>query len=328
MDKPHVSIIIPFKELNQLVIANINACIQSSYKSFEILLVPNKKFILAEHKNCRVISSGNVGPAIKRDMAAKAARGDILAFVDDDVEPTNYWLAAIVTGFKDKEVAGVGGPGVTPPTAGWREAASGWFSASPIGSGGFGYRFLPRGRRYVDDYPSMNLAIRKKDFWAVGGFDSAYWPGEDTKLCLDLVHILGKKILYEPTALVYHHRRELLVPHLRQHGNFGLHRGYFARVLPRTSLRLVYFLPSGLLLITLVFLLSLWIRELNFWIIVCMGSFLISYWLCVLLNALWIKINSGSWVMSIISIPVTIVTHYWYGIKFIQGFVFTRKLYS
>lgn len=324
MDKPLVSIIIPFKELNQLVIGNIQACLRSTHRKYEIILVPDKKVIVTGFKMCRIIPSGHVGPAIKRDLAARAAKGEILAFVDDDVEPTNYWLAALVAGFRDKDVVAVGGPGVTPPTAKWRESASGWFSASPIGSGGFSYRFLPQASRYVDDYPSMNLAVRKADFWKVGGFDSAYWPGEDTKLCLDLVNKLGKKILYEPTALVYHHRRRLWVPHLLQHGNFGIHRGYFARVLPQTSARLVYFMPSGLVLMTIFFITGIIIG--NKWTMVGTGCFLLSYGLAVIVNAIWIKINSGSWVTGFISIPVTISTHLWYGIKFIQGYVFTRKL--
>lgn len=324
MKKLLVSIIIPFREMNEFVKENVRACLGSSYDNFEILLIPDSRLGMEKIKNCRMMESGVVGPAVKRDLGAKAARGEILAFIDDDVYPTNYWLQSVVVGFKEKEVAAVGGPGVTPPGVSWQEAASGWFSASPIGSGGFSYRFLPRERRYVDDYPSMNLAVRKADFWKVGGFDSAYWPGEDTKLCLDLVNKLGKKILYEPTALVYHHRRQFWVPHLLQHGNFGIHRGYFARVLPQTSARLVYFMPSGLFLMAIFFITG--IISGSKWIIIGTGCFLLSYGLGVIVNAIWIKINSGSWVTGLISIPVTVSTHLWYGLKFIQGYVFTRKL--
>jgi hypothetical protein len=43
---------------------------------------------------------------------------------------------------------------------------------------------------------------------------------------------------------VFHHRRRLFLPHLRQIGRYALHRGYFARRFPATSRKLSYFLPS------------------------------------------------------------------------------------
>jgi hypothetical protein len=52
------------------------------------------------------------------------------------------------------------------------------------------------------------------------------------------------KILYAPEVLVYHHRRPLFRPHLRQVRSYALHRGYFAKRFPETSLRLSYFLPT------------------------------------------------------------------------------------
>ncbi|MDO8515103.1 MAG: glycosyltransferase, partial [bacterium] len=232
--------------------------------------------------------------------------GEIVAFIDDDAYPEKDWLENILLNFKKKNITAVCGPGVTPPGSSWQEQASGWVSASPLGGGPFGYRFLPEKTRFVDDYPSMNLAVRKKDFLAVGGFDSDYWPGEDTKLCHDLVYKLHKKIIYDPKILVYHHRRPLWVPHLRQNGNYGLHRGYFARVLPKTSLRLSYFAPSILLIFLPVTFLP--------------------YAILLILNAVWITQKSKSLVQGLISIPAVTVTHLWYGVKFIQGFLFTKKL--
>ena len=109
------------------------------------------------------------------------------------------------------------GPGVTPPNDSVFQKAGGWVSASFLGGGpAASHRFFPRKKREVDDYPSMNFVVRKSDFRAVDGFNSRFWPGEDTKLCLDLTKKLGKKIIYDPEVLVYHHRRSLFVPHLKQ----------------------------------------------------------------------------------------------------------------
>jgi hypothetical protein len=52
------------------------------------------------------------------------------------------------------------------------------------------------------------------------------------------------KIIYAPDVLVYHHRRPLFSGHLNQVRNYALHRGYFVKHFPETSLRPSYFLPT------------------------------------------------------------------------------------
>ena len=194
---PLVSIIIvDYKENNPYLLESLKHIGEQSYKNWQVVLVTDFKTTL-KFKNLITKSYNKVvGPATKRDDGAKIAKGEILCFLDDDAHPSKDWLKNIVKEFQNEQICAVGGPGVTPPGVNWKEEASGWGSASPVGSAGFVYRFLPQNKRYVDDYPSMNLSVRKKDFFAVGGFDSSYWPGEDTKLCLDLVHKLNKKIVY------------------------------------------------------------------------------------------------------------------------------------
>jgi GT2 family glycosyltransferase len=211
---------------------------------------------------------------------------------------------------------------MTPPRASFWEYASGWVSASPIGAGPYTYRFIPGQKQFVDDFPSMNLIVRKKEFTTVGGFDSHYYPGEDTKLCLDLIR-LGKKILYEPRAVVYHHRRPLWSAHLRQNGNFGLHRGFFARILPQTSAKLIYFLPTFLVLT----LALLCISKLFFPQFERIFTISISFYLVALLaNSAWIVISSRNLAHGVIAVFSVFITHVWYGLRFIQGFLFTNHL--
>lgn len=327
---PLVSVIvIDYKRDNPYLIECLNAIEKQTYKNFEIILESDHPVEL-HYPHLRIIHySGKYrAPAFKRDHGAKIAQGTIVAFIDDDASPDPQWLEKMAPLFEDKSVVGVGGPGVTPLGVGWQEAASGWASASPIGAGPYTYRFLPGKKQFVDDYPSMNLAVRRKDFLSVGGYDSNYWPGEDTKLCLDLTFKLKKKIIYHPEVLVYHHRRPIWSPHLKQNGNFGLHRGFFARILPETSLRPIYFGPSimflGLLylMITSFFPLPpifLSVRHLG----ICLLGF---YLIILLVNSLWVLKQSKSLLQSCLSIPVIFVTHLWYGIRFIQGYIFTGKL--
>jgi len=328
---PRVSIIlIEYKKngQNQYLLECLEALKKQTYKNYEIILETDHPLKIKYPKLKIIDYKGKyISPAKKRDHGVKIAKGEIVAFIDDDTQPKPNWLNSIVPHFKDKKITGVGGPGITPPKVSWKEEASGWASASPIGAGIYIYRFLPEKKRFVDDYPSMNLSVRRDDFLTVGGYDSNFWPGEDTKLCLDLTHKLNKKIIYEPKAVVYHHRRPILYSHLRQNGNFGLHRGFFAKILPATSFRLIYFLPSLMLLGLFAISLSyFWFNPLIISLrnigIICF--FL--YFLTLIGNADWIYKKSGNMFQSLISIPVIFVTHLWYGAKFLEGFLFTAKL--
>jgi len=238
-----VSIIIPVREINDYIRECVPHILNLDYEDFEILIFPDVD-VDEKFEKTRIIPTGPVGPAEKRDLALKYAEGEILAFLDDDAYPRSDWLCNAVRHFSNPQVAAVGGPAVTPPSDSLWQKASGAVFESKLGGGRFTYRYVPEQMQEVDDFPSVNLLVRKDDFAKLGGFDSHYWPGEDTKLCHDLVYELGKKIIYDPQVLVWHHRRSLFTEHLKQIKNYALHRGLFARRLPKTSLKLAYFLPS------------------------------------------------------------------------------------
>ncbi len=329
-NNPPVSVIIvDYKQINPYRDEAIKALKEQTYPNFEVIIVTDYKLKSPpKFPRLKLKSYGHyVGPAKKRDDGAKIAKGEILVFLDDDAYPYVLWLARLIRHFKRSSIAAVGGPGINPPNISWLEAASGWFSSSPLGLGPYSYRFIAQPIRFVDDFPSMNLAIRKSDFNAVGGFDSHFYPGEDTKICLDLVYKLKKKILYDPEVLVFHHRRPLLFPHLKQNGNYGLHRGYFARTLPKTSFRFPYLLPSLILFSFIYLFLALPFPLIRFpyFFTLVLGS--VSLYLSVLLlNSLWVTYHSKNPFQGIISIPVTLLTHFWYGLRFLQGFLFTTQL--
>lgn len=238
------SIIIPFKVPTPYLYECLENIQIQSYSDYEVILLPDKQEKFTYSKST-VVPTGNVGPAQKRDLGAKSAKGEILAFIDDDAYPDRDWLRNSAGYFKDTHISAVCGPGVTPSSDDIFRQAGGWVNSLWFGSGGAGtYRFIPQKKRRVDDYPSMNFLVRKDDFEKAGGFDTHFWPGEDTKFCHDLVYIFNKKIIYDPEVLVYHHRKPLFLPHLRQISRYALHRGHFARILPATSFRTGYIIPS------------------------------------------------------------------------------------
>lgn len=193
-------------------------------------------------------ASSDTSPAEKRDAALAHARGHICAFLDDDAYPAPQWIDRALRRFEDPTVAALGGPGVTPPQSGWRARAGGEFYESPFGSGSLRYRFRPQGGvRDVDDFPAYNFFVRTEVLRGIGGWGSRLYGGEDTFVCLSLVE-RGHRIVYDPEVLVFHHRRDVFRPHLRQVANVGRHRGNFVRRYPRTSARPIYFAPSAALL--------------------------------------------------------------------------------
>jgi hypothetical protein len=264
-----------------------------------------------------------LGPAAKRDLGAAQARGEILVFLDDDSYPAENLLIIAERYFADPSIVALGGPAITPPDDGFWQRVSGAVFLSKF-SGGAPERYIPVGRaRPVQDWPSVNLMVRKEDFVAVGGFDSPYWPGEDTKLCLDLVQKTGKAIMYAPEMQVWHHRRAGLWAHLRQVGGYGLHRGYFAKKYPETSRRTKYFIPTCFLIFVVS---NAFIPVLDTQLQVVFFVIWIGY--VAAIYKVWCDIRKYETVtVAVLAVPYTILTHLWYGARFAQGLI-TKNLKS
>ncbi len=371
MSKPlnvYISIIVPLKQISRyLVEETIPAILKQTYQNFEIIVLPDKPTGEKFPKTRIIPTWPKVGPAQKRNLGAQKARGEILAFIDDDAYPDKNWLQNAVSFLKPSRknskiqinpkpptlrfslfkllniykapplaersiplnrssLAAVCGPGVTPPHDPLLAQVSGWMWASFLGSGGAGrYRCWPQKRQMVDDFPTFNLLVRKSDFLKVGGFNANFWPGEDTKLCHDLVYRLGKKIIYDPKILVYHHRRKIFKDHLKQIGRYGLHRGFFVKILPKTSKRIGYFLPlffsAGVFLGPACYLLfsllklSLPAKATGIIYLSVMGL----YFLGLLLTGFWVLLESKNILAAILVMPTIFVSHLFYGIMFFKG---------
>jgi cellulose synthase/poly-beta-1,6-N-acetylglucosamine synthase-like glycosyltransferase len=244
-----VAIIIPVKEINDYIresLPHIEA-IDYDKKMLDVIVLPDNagkiegKFSF----NLRIIPTGRIHPGEKRDIGIKKTDAEIVAFIDDDVFPAEHWLKKTVEIFEnDKMIGAVGGPAVTPDNDSFLKKVSGYIYSSFLGGGGYRYRYMPEAPRPVDDYPSCNLIVRKDVLDEIGGFNTEFWPGEDTVICLKIVKELKLRIEYHPDILVYHHRRDFPGGHIKQVKSYAKHRGYFVKRFPETSLRLSYFIPT------------------------------------------------------------------------------------
>lgn len=297
------SIIIPVRQSNPYLQETLQCLKKQSQKNFEILVITDK-------------ISGTANPSEKRNLGAKKAKGDYLVFFDDDSFPQkNYFKNAQKLINKFPNFSAFCGPCLTPPKDDIYQQASGLIWSSFIGSGGAGvYRNSIKSSRFVDDYPSVNLIVKKNDFLKAGMFDSKYWPGEDTVLCFKLTKELNLKIFYHPSLIVYHHRRPVIINHLQQITRYAIQRGYFAKKFPQTSLKIGYLLPSLFLIYSFIIIFNIiYIKYnlLNYPLYLYLSILIFSF-----ISYLYKKNNLFTSLLATITIPIT---HWYYGILFIHG---------
>ena len=291
------SIIIPIRTPNTYLKETLNFLKKQTVKNFEVLVITDK-------------ISKTPNPAFKRNLGAKKAKGQYLAFLDDDSYPNKNWLKNAKKQLeKSSNIAAVCGPCLIPPTDNIYQKASGLVWGSLLGSGGAGtYRNNISKSRFVDDFPSVNLIVKKEDFDKIKGFDTHHWPGEDTILCLNIIKKLKKKIYYHPSIIVFHHRREVIKKHLHQITRYALHRGLFARIYPENSRKIGYFGPSAFFIYLITLPITKIYFPLNIYLILLSITF-INF--IIKKNSLYLSL------LATITIPIT---HLYYGILFIKGF--------
>ena len=325
---PLVSIVIACPARSWMLDECLEAIRQQTYEKWEVIVLPDETWSnstaaaaveQSNNRTIRVIPTGKVRPAEKRNIGIREAKGEVVAFIDDDAYPEAHWLEYAVKYFGEKDIGAVGGPGVTPPGDRSLAHLGGRVYDNWLVSGNYRYRYHAGGVRMdVEDYPSCNLFVRKDVLDKIGGYRTDFWPGEDTLLCKDIIDG-WKRIVYDPWIVVYHHRRPLFLPHLRQLGRYAFHRGYFCKRYPSNSLRLSYVVPTlfdfyvaflavvGLLNLTKVDCLRLTFHHWGYW----------PFWLYLALVAVTtFSLKPHHWLLTAAGV---FASHVWYGVRFIQG---------
>jgi glycosyltransferase involved in cell wall biosynthesis len=187
---------------------------------WEVLVVDNNsrdhtrevvnEFCLRHPKRTRYIFEKEQGLSNARNAGIRQARGEIVAFVDDDVSVEPAWLGSLVASLDDTQWAGCGGrvlpePGFSPPP---------WLAIDgPLNLlGALCAYFDPGDSPGALDRPPIgaNMAFRKEMFEKYGGFrkdlghcGDSLVGNEDTEFGRRLM-AAGERLRYEPFAVVYH----------------------------------------------------------------------------------------------------------------------------
>ncbi len=158
----------------------------------------------------------SLGPGAARDTGWRAATGDVIAFVDADVEPGPGWLEPLLAHLTDPAV------GLVAPRVRSRPGASLLARyerhRSPLDLGDCEARVVPRGR--VSYVPTAALVCRRRLLEDLDGFDPTLRVGEDVDLVWRAVEA-GWTVRYEPASEVVHRPRADWLALVRQRASYG-----------------------------------------------------------------------------------------------------------
>ena len=211
----------------------LDECLQSlkelDYPAYEIILVDDGSKdrtyeIAGKFSNVRRIQVPNGGLSRARNLGIEAARGEVVAFIDSDAYADPDWLYYMVSALDEHGAAAVGGPNLSPP-------ADGFIAQCIDESPGNPTCVLVDNER-AEHIPGCNMAFRKEAFDIVGMFDAQHRAaGDDVDLCWRLL-VADKKIVYHPSAVVWHHRRPTIRTYLRQQKGYGFAEAHLQRRYP------------------------------------------------------------------------------------------------
>jgi len=332
--QPFVSVIVPSFKREKLLRECLDALRWQTYAPdrFEVILLTDSNAVDGSFP-FQIIVVGtppDMSASAKRNLGAETAKGEILAFIDDDAKADRGWLENLIEPFRDRSVAVVSGPNFTPKEATFRERCSGNVLSSFNANASMVRRYLPDGRgprEAIDsDIILCNMAIRKETFKEIRGFDAALYPCEENLLCHQVKQKNGR-LFYNPFAVVYHHRRPILLPHLRQVYTYGKGRGKMVGRC-RDSFRILHVIPSaftlfvttGLVLSVLTMTGVLESPLAATWFKIVMSLYL----LWVVYGGIEVAVQESS-VKAFFAYVVTVFFHHIaYGLGFMTG-VITRK---
>jgi glycosyltransferase involved in cell wall biosynthesis len=144
-------------------------------------------------------------PSVQRNAALRAARGDLIYFLDDDSIAPPGNLRRALDHFQSPDVKMAGGPSLCPPDAPALQQAFALAMGSWLAFGPSCSRYRARGRVRPSSEKELilcNLLARREDLLQLGGFNESLYPNEENAL-MDELQKRGGQLLYDPALIVH-----------------------------------------------------------------------------------------------------------------------------
>jgi glycosyltransferase involved in cell wall biosynthesis len=198
--RPFFSVIVPTLERPKSLTRLVELVAQQTWRDFELIIVDQSKDPWPDRERDFGIDIVYVhtdlrGVVYARNRGADLADGRVLAFIDDDCEPSARWLAFAQAEFSRRDIAGLEGL-ITSKNIDEAE----WRAVTNDGFEGIGFM-------------TANLFLRSEVFQKINGFDVAFDPTpfrEDTDIGWRAQE-LGA-IPFSRDAWVYHPPQPRAVP--------------------------------------------------------------------------------------------------------------------
>lgn len=214
---PFISVVICSYNGARTIRQSLEALRKVVYPKFEVIVVDDGSRDatpkIAGEFDVRLIRQLNAGLSAARNAGWQNARGEIVAYLDDDASPDPHWLQYLASAFMSGNDAGVGGPNIAFPDD--------TFVAHCVDHAPGNPTHVLLTDRVAEHLPGCNMAFRKSCLAAIGGFDAAFRiAGDDVDLCWRL-QARGWQLGFHPGAMVWHHRRGTVPTYWRQQLNYG-----------------------------------------------------------------------------------------------------------
>jgi len=214
------------------ILAAVESVRNQSLKSLEIILVVDhnptlRDLLVTEMPDVIVLENGEAqGLSGGRNTGISVARGDVIAFLDDDAVADPDWLKYFADCYSDPAVLAVGG--MTLPN--WETGRPKWFPTEFDWTVGCTYLGMPKSRAEVRNIMGGNASYRREVFDLVGGFRTNIGRAagkrpmgcEETELCIRVRQARpGAVLLFENRSVIHH-----LVPENRERFSYFTSRCY------------------------------------------------------------------------------------------------------
>lgn len=143
-----------------------------------------------------------------RNSGLSVARGDVVAFVDDDAKIEPDWVVRMLHHYSRPDVVGIGGYAVPI----WASGRPAWFPAEYDWVVGCSHLGLPEQVSAVRNFIGCNMSFRRAVIEKSGGFKAEVGRVgsrpvgcEETELCIRLVQMQpDSRLLFDPDIVVRH----------------------------------------------------------------------------------------------------------------------------